>query len=92
MYLLERAGGSDLLDAEGLLWQAEEKPLTSPAWLLPAHQQSDQCSTWLSSEPYYGNSCQEKFSAPVAIIRLSIFCQGTERIHLWAIRNTHVAL
>lgn len=39
-----------------------------------------------------GKSFQGKFSASVAIMRLNIFCQGTEGIYLQVSRNTHVGL
>lgn len=68
------------------------EPFTCSAWSLWAHQQSDQCSTWLSSETFYGKSFQGKFSASMATMRLNIFCQGTEGIYLQAIRHTHAGL
>lgn len=39
-----------------------------------------------------GKSFQGKFSASVGIMRLNMFCQGTEVIHLQVIRNTHAGL
>lgn len=91
MDLWGRASYKDLHDAEGLLWEAANP-------LLAVLDCSELISRVISVAlgwalwHFMRKSFQGKFSASVAIIRLNIFCQGTEGICLQVSRNAHGGL